>query len=302
MTGPAGTPWPTDGSPWPTATTRPVVLLGWPARHSRSPQLHNAAFAADGLDLVYLALPVPPEELLTVIGALGTVGALGANLTVPHKQQAVDVCDTLTAEAQLIGAVNTLVWSDQGLHGDNTDAAGLRDALAADVAPAPGERFVVVGTGGAARAAVVAVGRLAGRLTVVGRRPQAADDLAALGEAAGAVEVASHHLDDPSAVGAAVESARVVINATPLGMHGEQLPDAVGRVGPGQVAYDLIYEPPVTPFLASAERAGATAVNGASMLVRQAGVSFTRWTGRAAPLAVMAAALGLELPEGRFSA
>lgn len=298
MTDAAGTPWPTDGTPWPTATTRPVALLGWPARHSRSPQLHNAAFAAERLDLVYLALPVPPDAVAEVIAALGTVGALGANVTVPHKRTALEVCDTLTAEAQLIGAVNTLVWGDQGLLGDNTDAAGLRDAVAADVAPAPGERFVVVGTGGAARAAVVALGRLGAQLTVVGRRADAAAELASLGEAAGAVEVAAHHLDDHPAVRAAVVGARAVLNATPLGMHGEHLPDAVGRVSADQVAYDLVYDPPVTPFLAAAERAGALTVNGASMLVRQAGASFTCWTGRPAPLRVMAAALGLDLPEG----
>ena len=111
-----------EGRPWPQASTRPVVLLGWPARHSLSPVIHNAAFAADGLDLVYLAAPCAPEGLRQVVGALGTIGAVGANVTVPHKRAVVAHCDRLTDEAELIGAVNTLSWTDDGLLGDNTDA------------------------------------------------------------------------------------------------------------------------------------------------------------------------------------
>jgi hypothetical protein len=115
--------------PWPVASTRPVAVLGWPVRHSLSPVLHNAAFAELDLDLVYLALPVPPERLAEVVAALGTVEALGANVTVPHKVAVADLCDVLTEEARLIGAVNTLHFTDDGLVGDNTDATGLRDAL-----------------------------------------------------------------------------------------------------------------------------------------------------------------------------
>ena len=282
-------PWPDDGSPWPSATTRPVVLLGWPARHSRSPQLHNAAFAAEGLDLVYLALPVPPAALDDVVASLGQVEAVGANVTVPHKQTVVASCDRLTPEAELIGAVNTLVWDGDGLLGDNTDATGLRDALAADLTPPPaaGERYVLLGTGGAARAAAVAVGRLAGEVVVVGRRFDAAAELADLAERAGASGASTCHLDDQRAVAGAVAVSRTVINATPLGMQGEPLPLPVERLGPGQVAYDLVYGASVPPFLRDAAAAGALAVGGLGMLVHQAAASFERWTGRPAPLARM---------------
>ncbi|MFP4311060.1 MAG: shikimate dehydrogenase, partial [Nitriliruptoraceae bacterium] len=158
------------------------MLLGWPARHSASPRLHNAAFRAAGLDLVYLAAPTPPEALATVVAALGAIGAVGANVTVPHKQVVVDLCDEVSEEAVLIGAVNTLVWEEQGLTGENTDARGLADDLARTVAPAPGERWLLLGTGGAARAAAVAIGRARGVLVVAGRRPEAAATIAALAE------------------------------------------------------------------------------------------------------------------------
>jgi shikimate dehydrogenase len=117
---------PRVGAPWPTASTRLLALLGWPARHSLSPVIHNAALREQGLDLVYLALPTPPDRLRAAVEGLTAVGAVGANVTVPHKQEAVGLCDHLTPEAELIGAVNTLAWTTDGLLGDNTDAVGLR--------------------------------------------------------------------------------------------------------------------------------------------------------------------------------
>lgn len=288
---------PAQGAAWPTATTRLVALLGWPARHSLSPQMHNAAFAEHALDVVYLALPTPPEALAGVVEALGVSGALGANVTVPHKQHVVAACDHLTDEARLIGAVNTLSWTVDGLLGDNTDAAGLRDALTADVAVAAGDRFVLLGTGGAARAAAVAIGRLQGRVTVAGRRRGAADGLAELATAAGASEVGVVDVTETAALASAVSAARVVMNATPLGMAGERLPEPFHRLAAGQVAYDLVYEPSQTPFLTDAAAAGAGAHHGLGMLVGQAGASYAVWTGQPAPLATMSAVATAALVE-----
>jgi shikimate dehydrogenase len=280
---------PPAGVPWPTASTRPVVLLGWPARHSLSPVLHNAAFAEQGLDLVYLAAPVPPDRLLRVVEALGTLGALGANVTVPHKVAVRDACDRLTQEAELIGAVNTLVWDDEGLLGDNTDAVGLAEAVLADDATERGQPWTVLGTGGSARSVAVAAGRLGCPLTVVGRRADAAAELAALAERAGAPSAAAVDLEDGPATRRAVADARTVLNATPLGMEGEPLPGPFGRLRPDQDAYDLVYGP-LTPFLADARTAGAGAHDGLGMLVSQAAASYERWTGRQAPTAVMSTA------------
>jgi shikimate dehydrogenase len=284
---------PRIGAPWPTASTRLLALLGWPARHSLSPVMHNAALREQRLDLVYLALPTRPHDLGTAVEALGAMGAVGANVTVPHKRAVVERCDHLTPEAELIGAVNTLAWTTDGLLGDNTDAAGLRAAMTADVDVHAGDGVVVLGTGGAARAAVVAVGRLGCHVTVVGRRPDAAEELAALATAAGASNGIGVDLADDDAVDEAVGDARIVCNATPLGMDHDHLPVRFETLDAGQIAYDLVYTPAVTPFLQAAKARGAEWHNGLGMLIGQAATSYRRWTGREAPEATMsAAALG----------
>jgi shikimate dehydrogenase len=281
---------PPAGAPWPTAATRPVVLLGWPARHSLSPVMHNAAFAEQGIDLVYLAVPTPPDHLRAVVDVLGTMGAVGANVTVPHKRAVTAACDTLTDEARLVGAVNTLVWTTDGLLGDNTDASGLVDALRAEVALRADDEVVVLGTGGAARAAAVAIGRLGCGLAVAGRRADAAGELAELGVRAGARAGRGVDLEHADALADAVAAAKVVINATPLGMDGEHLPGPFHALAAGQVAYDLVYHPPETPFLRDALSVGAQAHNGIGMLIAQAAASYRRWTGHDAPTATMSAA------------
>jgi shikimate dehydrogenase len=281
---------PRRGAPWPTATTRPVVLLGWPARHSLSPVMHNAAFREQGLDLVYLALPTPPAQLAEVVGALGTVEAVGANVTVPHKVAVAGLCDVQTEEARLIGAVNTLAWTTEGLLGDNTDATGLHDVLADDVGIQAGDRVVLLGTGGAARAAAVAAGRLGAEVVVAGRRPEAADEVALLADRAGGRAAETCDVADETALESVVTKARLLINATPLGMEGERLPDPFHRLAPGQVAYDLVYTPPETPFLLDAHAAGVETHHGLGMLVGQAAASYRRWTGQQAPVATMSAA------------
>lgn len=258
--------------------------------------MHNAALQAHGLDLAYLALPTPPDRLLEVVGALGAIGFVGANVTVPHKQAVIAACDTLTDEARLVGAVNTLTWRDGGLEGHNTDAIGLQRAL--DVVDAGRRRAVLLGTGGAARAAVVALVRRGAEVIVVGRRPDAAEVVGALGQEVadelpadapdagpftGAVGIG---LDDPEIEGA-VRGADLVVNATPLGMQGESLPAPFMDLHGGQLAYDLVYAPPDTPFLQAAAAAGAAAHHGLSMLVHQAAAAYERWTGRDAPLDVM---------------
>ncbi len=273
------------GSPWPRASTRGLAVVGWPVRHSLSPVMHNAALRAQGLDLAYLALPVPPDRLLDVVAALGTVGFLGANVTVPHKQAVMEACDRLTDEARLVGAVNTLHWAEErdGLVGDNTDALGLQRALdQVEVDPGPA---VLLGTGGAARAAVVALARRGAPVTVVGRRPDAAAEVAEVGTRAGGT-TRSCGLDDTH-LAEVVGDAALVVNATPVGMGHESLPAPFMSLTSGQTAYDLIYAPPDTPFLQAAAAGGAAAHHGLSMLVHQASASYERWTGRAAPVEIM---------------
>lgn len=275
-------------SSWPAATTRLVALLGWPVDHSLSPEMHNAAFRELGLDLVYVALPVRPDALPAAVTGLAAVGAVGANVTVPHKQAVVHLCDQLTDEAQLVGAVNTLSWTADGLVGHNTDALGLARALA-DLGVAADAPAVILGTGGAARAAVVALARDGRPVTVVGRRVEAADELAGLAQEAGSARAVSAHRDDEE-LAEVVGHAHLVVNATPLGMRGERLPEPFHHLRSGQVAYDLVYARAQTPFLADARAADAEAHGGISMLVAQAELAFETWTGTTAPAGRMSAA------------
>ncbi|MDX1621066.1 MAG: shikimate dehydrogenase [Nitriliruptorales bacterium] len=274
----------------PSAATRIVGLLGWPVAHSLSPVMMNAAFEESGLDLVYLALPTPPSRLHLAVEALETWQAVGANVTIPHKIDVMAHCDELTDEAELVGAVNTLAWTADGLVGHNTDAVGLGHVFEDELVIGAGERVVVLGTGGAARAVAVAAGRLGTACTVVGRRIDAAREVAALAELAGAAEADEVDLAEDAEVARQVEDARLVVNATPLGLGGEDLPAPFRRLQRGQIAYDLIYNPVETPFLAAARNGGADAHHGLGMLVAQAEAAYRTWTGQEAPAGVMSAA------------
>jgi shikimate dehydrogenase len=276
--------------PWPAGTTRLVALLGWPARYSRSPAAHNAAFRALGIDLVYVVLPCADDDLPTVVHALRATGAAGANITVPHKTAVMGLCDRIEPEAALVGAVNTLVFDEGRIVGDNTDTSGLVGTWRSDLRIADGKSIAVLGSGGAARAVAVAAGRLGSRLAVIGRRPAACGDIAEIALRAGASEAIGIGIDDPSCA-ARVEEATLVVNATPLGTNGEALPAPFMQLRADQVAHDLIYAPAQTPFLAAAAANGAGAHNGLGMLLHQAAHAFERWTSRSAPLEVMRSAL-----------
>jgi shikimate dehydrogenase len=244
--------------------------------HSASPQIHSAAFAAAGVDAVYVALDVHPDDLGEAVRGLRAVGCLGVNVTVPHKVSVLDHADVVSDETRAVGAANTLHWRDGRLVADNTDALGLERSLREDVGVRPGDQVLVYGAGGAARAAAVALGRLQAAVRVRARRAAAAAAIDDLARAHGARD------GDPR------RPPRVVVNATPLGLHGEALPDDLMALGPGQVALDLVYRP--TPFLAAARAGGAIAVDGLGMLVGQAALAFERWTGLPAPIEAMRAA------------
>jgi shikimate dehydrogenase len=271
-----------------------LVLLGWPVAHSRSPAMHDAAAAHLGLPLRYRAIPVAPEHLDEVVVALGRAGIRGANVTVPHKLAVIPHCDTLTEEARLVGAVNTLTWEPGGaLEGHNTDAVGLAAALAEAIGDLHGARVLLVGTGGAARAAAVALTRAGARIAVAGRDPRGCaailDVVTATDQVGGAAAGIVDLLDD-AALTAAVADVRMVMNATSLGLAGEHLPGPLERLQVGQIAYDLVYGHH-TPFVAAARDAGAQAHDGLGMLVHQAAAAFERWSSTPAPVEVMRSAV-----------
>jgi shikimate dehydrogenase len=262
-----------------TGETRLAAVIGDPVRHSRSPAIHNAGYAAAGLDWVFVALPVPAGRGADAVAAMPVLGISGLSVTMPHKADAARACDTLTADARALGVVNTVVLRPDGtIWGDSTDGEGLVRSLADAGLELAGKSVLVVGAGGAARAAVLALDRAGAAVTVTARRPEAADEAAQLAPSA-----RTAGLD--AGLG---EKFDVVLNATPVGMAGETLP--IAAPGSGQWAVDLIYHPAQTPFLAAAATRGARVVGGLGMLVHQAVLGFEAMTGHPAPLAAMRAA------------
>ena len=269
---------------WVSASTGLVVLLGDPVGHSVSPAMHNAAFQAQGVDAVYLASRVAPDRLADAVRGLWTLGGLGANVTIPHKRAVLDLAVSASDAAHALGAANTLVRTDDGWHADNTDAAGFLAPLDAHRQRLVGGSVVVLGAGGAARAVVYAALtelRLA-RLAVVARRPEQGEGVIRdLGPLVPETTLNALHPDD---AGPAVREATLVVNATPVGMGDGASPWAhVEDLHAGQVVYDLVYRPAVTPLMRAASDRGATVVGGLPMLLGQAAGSYRQWTGRDFP-------------------
>lgn len=262
-----------------TGATRVAAVIGDPVRHSLSPAIHNAAFAAAGLDWVFVALEVAAGRGAAAVTAMEVLGLDGLSVTMPHKTDVAGAVDELSDAAAVLGSVNCVVRQDRRTVGHSTDGAGFLHGLRADLDLDPaGLDCVVVGAGGAARAVVAALaGAGAASVGVVNRSESAAHRAAALAGAVGSV------VD-----GAAVDGAALVVNATPLGMGPDDpLPVDPDRLGGGQVVVDLIYHPAATDLLMAAAARGARTANGVGMLVGQAAEAFTLWTGEPAPLDAM---------------
>jgi len=277
----------TAWGPVPSAATRVVGVMGYPVGHSLSPRLHNAAFARLGLDWVSVGFPVEPGGAAAALAGARVLGVSGLSVTMPHKEDVAAAVDQTTPEAARLGAVNC-VWEVDGMwRGDNTDGAGFVASLArGDRFRPEGRRCLVVGAGGAARAVIAALGDAgAAEVVVVNRTVARAEPAARLAGAAGRVGSAEE-----------ATACDLVVNATPAGM-GDVAggptgwPVEPGLLGPGQVVVDLVYHPPVTPWLAAVAARGATTVNGLGMLVHQAALQIERWTGLPAPVEAMWAAV-----------
>lgn len=265
-----------------TGATRTAGVIGWPVRHSLSPVIHGAAFAATGLDWTYLAFPVAPGDAPQAIAGMRALGIEGLSVTMPHKAPVAALVDRTTADAAALGAVNCVFRDGDLLVGDNTDGAGFVDSLWVDedIDPA-GMHCVVFGAGGAARAVVRALASAgADRVSVVNRSEARARMAAALAGDRGVV-----------ATSQAVADADLVVNATPVGMGDDDglVVDPVAT-RPDTVVVDLVYHPAVTPLLAAATAAGRPTVGGLGMLVHQAARAFERWTKVDAPVVEMTAA------------
>ena len=263
----------------------PVVgLIGWPVEHSRSPLMHNAAFAARGLDWHYALLPTPPDRLQVTIDRIRSGELAGASVTIPHKSAVMPLLDEIEPAALSIGAANTIVVREGRLIGCNTDVIGFTRALSEMNVDVGGKACAVLGAGGAARAVVHALRGLGGRVTIYAR--DVAKARALIGSAGQA-----RSLNDLDRL---ESETALVVNATPIGMaprtNASPWPDDV-KFPAGALAFDLIYNPRRTRWMAQAEQCGARSTNGLAMLVYQGAAAFEMWTGLAAPVAVMRAEL-----------
>ncbi|WP_195210612.1 shikimate dehydrogenase [Actinomarinicola tropica] len=270
----------------PSATTRLAAVIGDPVRHSLSPALFNAAFAARGMDWAYLAFEVSEPHGADAIGACRALGLEGLSVTMPHKRTAALTVDRCTPQATALQAVNCVQRIGDELVGHNTDGAGFVDALAEDLGEdvVEGARTVVLGAGGAARAIVLALAeRGAAEVAVVNRTEARAAEAASL--APGVARIGRR--DD-------LAGATLVVNATSVGMAATGDAAATSRfpVEPellhdAQVVVDVVYHPLRTALLDAASERGARTVGGLGMLVHQAAHAFRIWTGEPAPLDAM---------------
>jgi shikimate dehydrogenase len=272
--------------------TRRIALLGKPLKRRHSVVMHNAAFAAAGIDARYELLELEPDAVPAAVDAAHGADWLGLGVTAPYKPLVARLCDEVDPEAATIGAVNNVVRASSGrLIGFNSDAPGFRTGVELAMGRSLADAEVVVaGAGGAAHAVVFACLSAGARRVTIGNRTLAA--AAALVDrfaGVGVGSVSAVALDDPG-FGAALETADLAVNATTVGMLAPgSLIDVAGLPRRATV-FDLVYVPAETPLLRAARARGLRAANGSEMLIGQAVVAFERWTGVGGMADVMRAA------------
>ncbi len=276
-----------------TGQTKIVGIIGDPIKHSRSPLIHNAAIAALGLDYVYVPFHVEPDSLGAAIEGFKATNVVGINVTIPHKQNVMSYLDEISREATLIGAVNTLIFRDGAIIGENTDAPGFLHAMQEDGLDVPqGGAAVIIGAGGSARAIVVALA-LAGVQTIcitnrtVSRAVALATDLS---EKTG-VSIYGIGLDD-SKLPHAVGTSQLIVNTASTSMDvSHPLLIDPEWLEPQSIVYDIVYTPPETRLLQAAAEKDCHTIGGLGMLVHQGAIAFEKWTGINPPVEIMRQAL-----------
>lgn len=255
-----------------SGTARLAGITGWPVSHSRSPRLHGFWLERYGIDGAYVPLPIDPAHFPASIRGLMLAGFAGVNCTIPHKEAAFAVCDTVDSSARRAGAVNTLVFDNGRITGSNTDGWGFLESLRANgVDPAAGPALIL-GAGGSARAVAAVLLDLGVRTTIANRTRPRAEAIAR--------ELPGLRVIDWDTRDHAVPDHALLVNTTSLGMEGHPpLAIDLGRAAPNLTVTDIVYVPLETPLLAAARARGISAVDGLGMLLYQAVPGFRTWFG-----------------------
>ncbi|MCL5077195.1 MAG: shikimate dehydrogenase [Actinobacteria bacterium] len=277
-----------SGLPWPTGTTKVFAVIGDPIDHSLSPVLLNRAFTEANVDAVFVALGVSRSGLGKAMDGVRALGISGLSVTMPHKEAIIQHLDRVTDRSKRLGSVNCVFWEGGKLVGDSTDGPALVESLQADLKDEiAGRSVLILGTGGAARAIVLALADAKVKeVVVVGRNSDAVERVLDLGGGIARKGVAGDaaHVD-------------IIINATSVGMadtEGSGLtPLSSGLIKQNHFVCDIIYFPLTTPLLKHSLEAGAKVSNGIGMLTFQAARAFTIWTGKKAPVSGMLEAANL---------
>lgn len=268
--------------------TKVIGVIGHPIKNSYSPFIHNVAIELKKLDYIYLPFDVPASGLKNAIKGMIALGIRGFNVTIPHKESMLHFMDSVSEEASIIGAVNTVV-NDQGkLYGYNTDVNGILETLNPYKEELFNKEMTVVGAGGAARAAIYSIIRYykPSKITIVNRTEERADILKRyFADKMKFDNILTAELFPPDLIDV-FSSSKLIINATPVGMHpdpDDSITSIASSFNKDQIVFDLVYNPPMTNLLKIAKEREAVVLKGLKMLVYQAAKSFELWTGEPMP-------------------
>lgn len=270
-----------------TGAAKVCALIGDPVAHSLSPPIHNAAFRSLGMDIVYVPFRVRRSELRAAIQGIKALGILGVNVTIPHKTGVIRFLDTIDRTARRIGAVNTIVRTEGGLRGYNTDGQAALEVLQGLGGSLSGRRTLILGAGGAARAILYYISKTVKSITILNRTRSKGSSIATQIARWSGAKCRSYGLNRAN-LRREASQADLLINTLPVDVFppfGRTLIEEE-LVGPDVIVFDANYSPQ-SDFLANAKLAGAKATDGLDMLVGQAALSFKLWTGRDAPVDVM---------------
>jgi len=289
-------------------TTKLLGVIGHPIEHSLSPIMHNAAISHLGLDYVYLAFPIKPENLNAAISGFSAIGLEGFSITIPHKQAILPLLSEISPVAIAVGAVNTVYRTVKGWAGTNTDVQGFLAPLRSPSSDISIDDWsqkiaVILGSGGAARAVVAGCAKLGcAEIHIVGRHP---DKLAKFQQSwinsPLPVNLITHTWESLPNL---ISKADLLVNATPIGMYPQRENSPVDvnlldQISPGVIAYDLIYTPNPTEFLKQAQKRGAIIIDGLEMLVQQGAAALEIWLQKTVPVEVMRHSLQQHLRNNR---